>query len=456
VKTIRLRSYEKPMTDIVALFQYWQPYLAPRTRQQFRVIVCALLAMPGRVTMLGLSRWAGPGGSYRSVQRCFYTVLPWATLMWVFFRQHLQRADDVYLLAGDEVVVSKAGSQTYGLDRFFAGLQKRVIPGLAFFTLALVSTRQRRSFPVHIEQVVRSAAEKAASQAPPPAAERRKPGRPRGSKTNRQAAVVLTPELQRIQAMLRALLERIAGNLSLTYLVLDGHFGHHPALQMVGQCGLELISKLRRDAALYLPAAGPYAGRGPRRKYGAKLDYQHLPAQYLKRTTSVGLLDTRIYQMRCWHKEFRPLLNVVVIVKTNRQTQAQAHIILFSSDLTLAAATLIDYYGLRFQIEFNFRDAKQYWGLEDFMNIQSTAVTNASNLALFMVSLSHRLLDDLRPSAPACSVLDLKALYRGTRYATEALNLLPEKPEPVSMARIFSRLAALGRIHGGKPAPPSP
>jgi putative transposase len=29
----------------------------------------------------------------------------------------------------------------------------------------------------------------------------------------------------------------------------------------------------------------------------------------------------------------------------------------------------VDYYSLRFQIEFNFRDAKQYWGLEDFMNM---------------------------------------------------------------------------------------
>ncbi len=46
--------------------------------------------------------------------------------------------------------------------------------------------------------------------------------------------------------------------------------------------------------------------------------------------------------------------NVVVIVKTNLQTQAQAHVILFSSDLDLTYDLLIDYYSLRFQIEFNF------------------------------------------------------------------------------------------------------
>ena len=62
--------------------------------------------------------------------------------------------------------------------------------------------------------------------------------------------------------------------------------------------------------------------------------------------------------------------------------------ILFSSDLELAQDTLIDYYSLRFQIEFNFRDAKQFWGLEDFMNVSPTAVTNAANLSLFMVDVS--------------------------------------------------------------------
>ena len=141
-------------------------------------------------------------------------------------------------------------------------------------------------------------------------------------------------------------------------------------------------------AALYLPYTGPYAGRGPRRKYGSKVDYTHMPEQYLKDTTVEGHIQTRLYQAQLLHKEFAQPLNVVIIVKTNLHTQARAHVILFSSDLTLASAPLVDYYGLRFQIEFNFRDAKQYWGLEDFMNVTPTAVTNAANLSLFMVNVS--------------------------------------------------------------------
>ena len=79
------------MLDIVALLQCFQPFVTATTLRQFSKIILALLAMTGRVTMLGISRRAGQGGSYRTVQRFFTTVLPWAQLFWVFFRQRLHR-----------------------------------------------------------------------------------------------------------------------------------------------------------------------------------------------------------------------------------------------------------------------------------------------------------------------------------------------------------------------------
>jgi hypothetical protein len=78
--------------------------------------------------------------------------------------------------------------------------------------------------------------------------------------------------------------------------VLDGHFGTHNALHMARQCHLHLLSKLRHDAALYLPYEGSYAGRGPHRTYGHKLDDRPIPEQYLKATTVEGHIETRMYQ----------------------------------------------------------------------------------------------------------------------------------------------------------------
>ena len=119
-----------------------------------------MLAMSGRVTMSGISRWASIGGSYRTVIRFFHTVIPWATVFWVFFRHHLFCPNDVYLLAGDEVVITKAGKETYGLDKFFSSLLNKPISGLSFFALSLVSVEQRHSFPISIEQKIKSDVEK--------------------------------------------------------------------------------------------------------------------------------------------------------------------------------------------------------------------------------------------------------------------------------------------------------
>ena len=106
------------------------------------------------------------------------------------------------------------------------------------------------------------------------------------------------------------------------------------------------------------------------------------------------------------------MLNTGVIVKRNLQTPKMAHVVLFSSDLTLGDAQLIDYYRLRFQLECNVRDAKQYWGLEDFM-----------------------------------SVNDLKAWFRGRKYVVETLKLLPEMPDSLFIAQVVSQVAKLGRVN---------
>lgn len=127
----------------------------------------------------------------------------------------------------------------------------------------------------------------------------------------------------------------------------------------------------------------------------------------------------------------------MIIHKTTLKTLATSHVVLFSTDLGLPFQTLIDYYKLRFQIEFNFRDAKQYWGLEDFMNVEQTPVTIAANLLLWMVNLSQRLLDDYHSDDLAFSAQNLKAHYRGYRYVVEIIKMLPQKPEDNLLAVIF-------------------
>jgi putative transposase len=169
----------------------------------------------------------------------------------------------------------------------------------------------------------------------------------------------------------------------------------------------------------------------------------------LKETTIEDGLRTDIYQGHFLNKEFAFALNVVSILKTNLETFTQAHVILFSTDLELSYERIIKSYSLRFQIEFNFRDAKQYWGLEDFMNVKETAVTNATNLALFMISFSLALAKPFRQQNSDLSILDLKSHHRGYRYATQTIKMLPQKPDDILLAKIFQQIARFGRYSPG-------
>ena len=442
------------MYDILSLFSVLYPHLSTTPLRQLGRVVFGLLSMTGRVSMLNISRWTTEGGSYRTVQRFFNTVLPWSKLCWVFFRAHLFDPESVYILAGDESIIGKSGPSTYGLWRFFSSVHSKTIPSLAFLCLSLVSVKERRSYPLVMEQVVRGtpalaqkglpAEPRDASETPPPKCKR---GRPKGSRNRNKTQVVLSDTLKQIQTMVKALLARIQGLIPLRYLVLDGYFGHNSALQMSKQCGLHLISKLRSNTALYLPPTPPYAGRGRPRIYGQRFNPQQIDAKYRVSTQTHENITTEVYQAKLRHKKFPEPLNVVCILKTQPLREKKSHVLLFSSDLALDAETLIDYYGLRFQIEFNFRDAKQFWGLEDFMNINKIPVNNAANLSMFMVNVSAKLLAPLRLEHAECSVLDLKARYRGVKYFRETLKILPQKPDPIVIAQIAERLGSIGAIH---------
>lgn len=107
------------MLDVSSILQCLDSCLNKITLNRLSVIVVAMLAMTGRVTMLGISRWTEQGGSYRTIQRFFNTTIPWHKVHWRLIRHCFVADDDVFLIAGDETVVTKSGKKTYGLNRFF-------------------------------------------------------------------------------------------------------------------------------------------------------------------------------------------------------------------------------------------------------------------------------------------------------------------------------------------------
>ena len=308
--------------------------------------------------------------------------------------------------------------------------------------LSLLEVETRKSHPLITEQLVREEVRESAPKAVK--GEKPKPGRPKGSVNKNRRDVGLSPFQTQLQGCILAALKLVGVDLSLVYFVYDGALGNNAGLQTVTQTGLHLVSKLRHDSTLYFPYAGGYSGKGRRRKYGERLTLETLTDAHMKSDAVEKGIRTRVYQVHAWHKNFPELLNVVIIVKNNLKTGRCAKVLLFSDDLALE--TLIEYYSLRFQIEFNFRDAKQYWGLEDFMNVKETQVGNAANFSLFMVTFSQ-LLSAKMEGLDRGSMLDLKTIFRARKYTRRIINSLGKNGEAFLIDERIFQAAEIGRIH---------
>jgi putative transposase len=407
--------------------------------RQLTIISAAMLCMTGRITMLSISRWAGSGGSYRTIQRFFTTSIAWDKLHWAMVKKKIKKAS-VILLAGDATTVTKSGKHTHGVGKFFSSIYSKVVGGIAFQCISIIDVDTRKSFPIMAEQILPKVKEEAQDTKPKP---KRGVGRPKGSKNKNKADVKLNAEMAQLKIMLANVKALISDVVKPVYFLYDGAFGNNAAAQLVIQSGLQLVSKLKNNSALYLPYNGIYSGKGAPRKYGNRIDFREIPESFLMNESTEDNILTRYFQLQVLSKSFACPLNIVVIYKKNNLTDKVAHVILFSTDINLSWDKIVDYYSLRFQIEFNFRDAKQFWGLEDFMVVKDVCVTNAANLSFHMVNLSQSLL----PASNAISLNDLKAHYRGLKYVDEVFKLLPKNSEIIKNDELIERVTALGRIH---------
>ena len=152
------------------------------------------------------------------------------------------------------------------------------------------------------------------------------------------------------------------------------------------------------------------------------------------------------------HKSFEMPLNVVIILRFDKNGQAKSHksrAILFSTDIDADYNTIIDIYQVRFQIEFNFRDARQFFGLSNFKNIKKQQVLNVISYAFFMVSLSNILIFEIKQIHPDCplSIQDLKAFFRAEKYINELLNRDEFKASLLLNRKSFDQFPIIGAIN---------
>lgn len=283
----------------------------------------ALFVFSGRATMRNLSRY-GAGSERRLARWCRrpFDFTDFNLLMLSAAGVTRQRLCAVI----DATFLPKSGKHTWGLGTFYNGCNSRPERGLEASVVGLVDLDDHTAYAVAAEQT--------------PAE---------------------LPEDQTRNDFYLAMFLRVADQLrEHTEVVLaDGAFANTTFIEGVTEAGFQLVSKLRNDANLrYLYEGGPTGKPGRPRMYAGKVDFEDLSPM---NEVDSGREGVRAFTRVVNHPHFKRNLRVVVLVKG--EGDDRRHAVLMSTDTKMEAVELISLYAARFQIEFVFRDGKQFAGL---------------------------------------------------------------------------------------------
>jgi DDE superfamily endonuclease len=283
--------------------------------------------LPGHATFRNMSRYSPY--HERTFSRGYSRDLDWVSLNKAAITEVVPPEHDQALVM-DASFVPKSGKHTYGLDRFWNGSHSRAEKGLEISTLAWLDITDNCAYALSVEQTPPSAATSA-------------------------------PEITRMDVYLDQLSRVVtAYDLRfLRYVVTDGAYSKQKCVAGVRALELHQIGKLRADAHLRYLYQGPKRpGPGRQKTYDGKVNWSDL-----SRFERLDTADEHIvlYHQILNHVQLQCNLQVVVVVHTQRNRYA----VLFSTDVALEPQRLYRYYKARFQIEFLFRDAKQFTGLSD-------------------------------------------------------------------------------------------
>lgn len=363
-----------------------------------------------------------------------------------FFKDFLNNSEDVYIMAVDETVEGKSGKHSHGISRFYSSTRQQTIPAICFFGLGIVNVKKKVFSMFGVEQVVYDDEDRAritaAKEEKMAGVKRAKEGnskakgRPFGQK-NKPREENITRQFVTFKSLFNNVLG-ILGKFEMSkvcnLLVADSAYGTLDYYEVAMAHGIDLLSKFKCNTALWLPYEGEQKS-GRQRVYGEKLDMNAIPKHKLVKEEVKDGQKIEYYMFEAYAKNcFGPILLKVVVAKAKRLSDGKVGTnIWFTTKCSLGYETIIEYYSLRFQIEFDFRDAKQHFGLSSFKNYKKENLTNFVNLSFSLCLISKAILEKTRQEQGnhKIGILDLKLIYKARFTAKNILKLIRESSIPI-------------------------
>lgn len=371
-------------------------------------IVCLWLGMNCRYRFSNMSRWGSM--SDKGYRNAFDRAFDWFLFNETLVKENCGKE---ILAVFDPSYIKKSGKQTFGIGTYWSGVSQRALRGLEIGCLAFVDVAAHTALHGIAVQT-------------PGKGELKKLGR----NLVQHYADIITTRIDSILSMTR-------------YLAVDGYFMKKEFIQPILCKGLHIITKARADANLnYLFKGNQKPGPGRNKVYDGKID--------------IGKIDKR--RLTCYHKSATVTIYAgVVYCVLLKQAVTAAFVyygnkakpeIIICTDTQIDPNKMCEYYGLRFQVEFLIRDAKQHTGLEDCMARDENKLNMHFNLSMSIVSIGKVAyhLSVPKDQRDSFSMADIKMYYMNKLITDRIFSNLEIDLSCRKIKRIYSQCLNFGRL----------
>lgn len=365
-------------------------------REKFMLEVLLLyLIIPGRINFLQFGRY-GRFGEQRYRQQFS------KRFDWLSFNSTLAqgRLGDRLAIAFDPSYISKSGRCTPYLGRFWSGCAKMAKRGLEISGIGVIDIDLHTC--LHLEAV----------QTPP-------------TGTLEQVKWTLIDWYLHVLCVRKEKLQQLT-----RYVVADAYFSKSTFVSGALNMGFQVISRFRDDAYFrYLTTEQPTGKKGRPKLYDGKIDMEHLEEErfeiaYLE--NGQGRILSAVVHSRSLNKD------ILLCIWESEDRKVRK--LYFSTETQMKAIDVLDYYRTRFQVEFCFRDSKQFTGLTHAQSRDVDKLHFHFNAALTSVNLAKvKALE----KGKTLSMASVKVLCYNTFLIQRFISVLGIKPDPEINRRLW-------------------
>jgi len=330
--------------------------IANKSQRTFLEELFTLLpSMRGRFNFCNLARYS----TYNEVtfRRHYSKCFNWLDFNYTMIQLALECTKSQVIVAIDASFISKAGKKTFGIDRFWSGCANATKRGLEISTLALIEVATRTAWTLDVTQT------------------------PAGLSGKEGQAGNYT----RINFYIEQILDCLHLLENVVYFVADGYYAKVKMFNTMLAINKHLITKLRPDANMKYQLDPTKKNHG-NKKYGEKVNWKDLDlTKWIEVGPHPNQKHIQIYTQELYSVQFKVYLKVVVLWNTKKNKT----VLLASTNVYQSALEIVEFYCLRFQIEFLFRDAKQFTGLTHCQARDEQKLDFHFNMSLAAINLYH-------------------------------------------------------------------